>query len=231
MAVLYTNNAGSTLASGISNSATSLTVATGDGSKFPSLSGGDVFYATLAKQDDSVLEVVKVTARSANTFTVARAQDGTTAAAWSAGDLVELRITRALLDGKQAQDDDLDAIAALTDPDGLLRKTGGGWGLDTRTFARETQFATYADVDAQPKDYWLDTDTSSAKTNFWTHSVLYNDPAGFNRFVETYQSLPVTNKLIPDFNQPYVAGTQPFQPANASTVDFDYIVDCGDSIL
>lgn len=224
MAVLYTNNASTTLASGITNSATSLTVATGTGALFPSLSGGDVFYATLAS--GSTYEIVKVTARSTDTFTIVRAQDGTSAAVWSTGDLVELRITKALLDGKQNLDSDLTEIAALTD-DGYLKKTGGGWGMDPSTFARGTRFATYTDVAALTGDYWVDTDTSSAKTNFWTHSILYNDPAGFQRFVETYQSLPVTNKLIPDFNQSGLTTS----PASSSTVDFDYIVDLGDSIL
>lgn len=101
MAVLYTNNASSTLAAGINNSATSLSVAAGAGALFPSPSGGDVFYATLA---DSVgnIEIVRVTARSTDALTVVRGQDGTSARAWSAGDAVELRVTRAMLDDIKA---------------------------------------------------------------------------------------------------------------------------------
>lgn len=93
MAEQFTNNATSTLAAGIATSATSLTVSSGDGAKFPSLSGSDFFRATLFKKSTGEIEIVKVTARSTDTFTITRAQEGTTALALSAGDLVELRPT------------------------------------------------------------------------------------------------------------------------------------------
>lgn len=94
MTIKFTNNATTTLASGINSSVTSLAVASGTGTLFPSLSGSDVFYATLANLAGTV-EIVKVTARSTDTFTIVRGQDGTTAAAWSTGDKVELRPTAA----------------------------------------------------------------------------------------------------------------------------------------
>ena len=99
MAVLYTNNANTTLASSITNSATSLTVASGAGALFPNPTSPDFFYCTL---DDNAgnIEIVQVTARSTDTFTIVRAQDGTTAKAFSAGVRVELRLVRALLDSK-----------------------------------------------------------------------------------------------------------------------------------
>jgi hypothetical protein len=92
------NNAYSTLASGISNVATSLTVATGHGARFPAVTtaSGDYFYATLIDTSND-LEVVKVTNVSSDTFTIVRAQDGTTARAYSAADRIELRVTAALL--------------------------------------------------------------------------------------------------------------------------------------
>lgn len=75
MAVKVTNNASTTLAANITNSATSLTVATGTGSEFPSPTSPDVFYATLSNAADTTVEIVKVTARSTDTFTIVRAQD------------------------------------------------------------------------------------------------------------------------------------------------------------
>jgi hypothetical protein len=96
MVMKFTNNASSTLASGINNSVTSLTVATGQGALFPTLSAGDYFYCTLANAVGTI-EIVKVTARSTDTFTITRAQDGTSAAAWSTGDKVELRLVSASL--------------------------------------------------------------------------------------------------------------------------------------
>ena len=98
MTIKFTNNAISTLASGITNSDTSITVASGDGSKFPSLTGSEYFRATLIDASNN-LEIVKVTARSSDVLTVTRAQESTTARAFSTGDRIELRITaQSLLD-------------------------------------------------------------------------------------------------------------------------------------
>ena len=94
--MLFTNNAATTLASGINSSVTSLTVATGTGTLFPSPTGGQYFYMTLANSAGTV-EIVKCTARSTDTFTVVRGQDGTTAVSWLSGDKVELRLVRAEL--------------------------------------------------------------------------------------------------------------------------------------
>ena len=93
MSVLYTNNAKTTLSASLNNSATSLSVASSSG--FPSLSGSHYFYATL--DDNTNLEVVKVTAVSGTTWTIVRAQDNTTARAYASGDTVELRLNAALL--------------------------------------------------------------------------------------------------------------------------------------
>jgi len=92
MTIKYTNNATTSLATSINSSVTSLDVASGQGALFPTLSGADVFYATLSNAGGTV-EIVKVTARSTDTFTIVRGQDNTTAASWSAGDKVELRVT------------------------------------------------------------------------------------------------------------------------------------------
>ena len=94
MSILFTNNAATTLASGITNVATSLTVASGKGALFPTISGSDFFYVTLANGSGGV-EIVKVTARSTDTFTIVRGQDGTSGVAWNTGDKVELRVTAA----------------------------------------------------------------------------------------------------------------------------------------
>jgi hypothetical protein len=84
MAIVMSNNAASTLASGISSGATSFTVASG--STFPALSSGDFTFVTIGT------EVIKVTARSGANFTC----DQTTAS-HSSGDTVELRVTSELL--------------------------------------------------------------------------------------------------------------------------------------
>ena len=93
----FANNAATTLASGINTSVTSLTVASGTGTLFPTLTGSQYFYCTLENSAGTSREIVKVTARSTDTFTIARGQDGTTGTAFSTGDRVELRLVRANL--------------------------------------------------------------------------------------------------------------------------------------
>jgi hypothetical protein len=91
---LFTNNAFSLLASGITDVATSLTVTGGDGALFPNPTGGDYFYATLIDTSNN-LEIVQCTARSTDTLTIVRGAESTTGLAYSAGDRVELRVTAA----------------------------------------------------------------------------------------------------------------------------------------
>jgi hypothetical protein len=101
---VWSNNAKSTLASGIAAGDTTLTVATGEGARFPTITGasGDWFYATLEDANPpTVREIVKVTARSGDTFTIVRAQQSTSAAAFSTGAIVEHRLTRSTLEGLQ----------------------------------------------------------------------------------------------------------------------------------
>jgi hypothetical protein len=94
MGIKVANNAFATLASGITSSATSITVASGQGARFPILGALDYFYATLINTSNQ-LEIVKCTARSGDVLTVVRAQEGTTARAYDVGDRIEIRITAA----------------------------------------------------------------------------------------------------------------------------------------
>ena len=95
MTIQFTNNASTTLASGITAIATSLTVATGAGALFPTPSGAAFFYCTLQNVAGTLREIVKVTARTTDTFTIVRAQDGTSGLVFSTSDKVELRVTAA----------------------------------------------------------------------------------------------------------------------------------------
>lgn len=95
--IKFTNFATSQLAVGISAGASSLTVTTGHGSRFPALGAGEYFYATL-ENASLAREIVKVTARSTDTLTITRAQDNTTALAWNAGDIVALRFNALAID-------------------------------------------------------------------------------------------------------------------------------------
>lgn len=111
MAVLYSNNAASTLTGGITDTATSLTVSTSSGAEFPDPGVGDHFYVTLIGEDEGAAEIVKVTARTDDTMTIIRGVDGTTASSFNAGDKIELRMTKALMD--DIQEDAADEAMAM----------------------------------------------------------------------------------------------------------------------
>jgi hypothetical protein len=92
---LFANNARGTLASGISDSAVSVTVGAGEGARFGTSPGANEFiYATLRNAAGSVTEIVKITAISGDTFTIVRGQESTAAQAFTAGDTISLRWTK-----------------------------------------------------------------------------------------------------------------------------------------
>jgi hypothetical protein len=99
MGLKVTNNAFGTLNASINSSATTIVLVAGQGARFPTLSAGDYFYATLIDTSNN-LEIVKCTARSTDTLTVVRAQDSTTARAYATNDRFELRPTAALFNEK-----------------------------------------------------------------------------------------------------------------------------------
>lgn len=91
-----------TLASGINSSATSMTVASGSGASLIQGSGfvnGDQFTVAI-DPDTTSEEIVFVTARSSDTFTISRGEAGTTNISHSAGATVRHVLTS----------DDLDAF-------------------------------------------------------------------------------------------------------------------------
>lgn len=88
--VLFANNATTTLAGAISNTATTANLASGTGALFPSPSGSQYFVMTFTDQSTGLLhEIVHVTAISGDTITIVRAQEGTSAQGWDAGDLAQ----------------------------------------------------------------------------------------------------------------------------------------------
>lgn len=120
---VFANNCSSTLASSITNVATSMTVVTGEGATCPTITGSDYFYVVLA--EGSTREFVKVTARSTDTFTITRAQQGSSASAFSAGATVQQRVTKSTLEDLQS----------VTTAEGTLPIGNGGTGQITKTLA------------------------------------------------------------------------------------------------
>lgn len=117
--LLAANNAQTVLSAGISSSATTLTVNTGTGALFPEPVSGTSFYKlTLVDAATGQLtEIMHVTARTGDVMTVLRAQEGTTARAWSANDIVANMLTAGtlsyMLDSFQPLNANLTSMSAL----------------------------------------------------------------------------------------------------------------------
>lgn len=97
--LLAANNAQSVLAAGISASATTMTLNTGTGALFPApVSGTSFFKLTLIDAaTGQISEIVHVTARTGDTLTIVRAQEGTLARAWSVNDIAANMMTAGTL--------------------------------------------------------------------------------------------------------------------------------------
>jgi hypothetical protein len=94
MSALFKNNATATLATGISSTATNIVLSSGLGALFPSPSSGTYFYGTLYDSSGNY-EIVKCTARTTDSLTVVRGQEGTTALSFAIGDGFAQRLTAA----------------------------------------------------------------------------------------------------------------------------------------
>src|SRR5690348_15247362 len=103
MAVLIANNVFSTLAAPVGVADLAITIAAADAAEFPNPGVGDWFIATLVRKNTGELEIVKCTARAGAVLTVQRAQEGTVALTFVAGDIVSLRLTKGVIDTYIAQ--------------------------------------------------------------------------------------------------------------------------------
>jgi hypothetical protein len=88
MILLFANNAVSTIAAPINAAATSVQLANGDGVKFPTPVVGQQFFKLtfVDAATGLVNEIVNVTQRVGDVLTIVRAQEGTVAVPWLAGD-------------------------------------------------------------------------------------------------------------------------------------------------
>ena len=112
---------------------------------FPGVTAGTYFYATLTDSSNN-LEIVKVTARTSDIFTVVRAQEGTTARAYAAADKIELRITAASL-ANMVQLDGAQTITGDKTFSGAVA-LGTATGTTASPGTSNTQLATTAFVQA-----------------------------------------------------------------------------------
>lgn len=191
MPIILRNNVDSVLAQAINASETAMVVATGEGIKFPALSAGDYFYATLVSAQGT-REIVKVTSKSGDTLGITRAQEGTTANGFGPGSRVEMRVTAASITDLVDEHDQAAEISvadaggyyASTNVEGALQEAAqasttkysqGGTGAATRTV--ESRLRDYVSV----KDFGAVGNTAlqaalSASDYVFVNAGTYNGP-------------------------------------------------------
>lgn len=94
--IIFANYAYSQLSAGLSSGATTLSVTTTHGARFPNPTGAEYFYLVIENASLDY-EIVRVTARAGDSMTIVRGQDNTVAQTWNAGDVVGLRMVAAVL--------------------------------------------------------------------------------------------------------------------------------------
>lgn len=96
--LIFKNNFEVALAQPTTTSDTTITIRSGSG--FPTLAANERVVATIVDAATGLqFEIVTVTAVVGNVLTVQRAQEGTAARAWAAGDMLSIRTTAATLTG------------------------------------------------------------------------------------------------------------------------------------
>lgn len=142
LSLLAANNAQTVLAAGISSTATSLTVNAGTGTLFPSPVAGTSFFklTIIDAATGTLTEIIHVTARNGDVFTIQRGQEGTVPRAWSANDIAANMMTAGtlsyILGNFQPMDPTLTALAALV---GVANKLPYFNGDDTAALTDLTQ--------------------------------------------------------------------------------------------
>lgn len=189
LTLLATNNAESALASAISATDTSLIVSAGTGAEFPDAVDG-VSYFKLTIIDAATgaqTEIVNVTAKAGDIFTIERAQEGTLARAWSANDFVANMMTA----------DTLNVIADYTKQAGESASQAGEYADNASEYAENkfTFYKTSSDPDG--------TIAGLAATTTGQSFRVAQGPAGTTAF-KTYE------------NQDGVAVLQAAQPGTAA---------------
>lgn len=166
MPALFKNNATATLAVGISSSATTIVLSSGLGVLFPLPTSGSYFYGTLY---DSLgnYEIVKCTARTTDSLTVVRGQEGTNPLAFAIGDGFSQRLTAADLNNF-AQLDANNALTGANTFSGANIYSGNNSFTGNNSFSGTNDFTGAVTV---PTKIAGTNDTSAASTAFVVNAI------------------------------------------------------------
>ena len=97
--ILFANNVSALLNNDVAPGDGSIVLASGQGAKYPSPTAGEYFVVTLQNLQTGEIEVCNCTGRTGDLLTVERAQEGTTAQAFTAADsIVQMRLTKGILE-------------------------------------------------------------------------------------------------------------------------------------
>lgn len=121
---VFTNFASSLLASGITDTATSVTIQSGDGALFPAFSAGQQGVAVIEDTSGNT-EVVFITARTGDSMTIDRGEELTTALAFASGSRFELRGTAGVFSG-MLQKNGGDTLSGTTVNNGVIQQNTSG---------------------------------------------------------------------------------------------------------
>jgi len=172
----FANDASSTLAAPISNSAVTVNLASGQGALFPNPSAGQQFALTFNDAATGLLtEIVYCTARTGDALTIVRAQEGTVAQAWLAGDLAANLVTAGQM-AAMLQSATLNPARIVSTSGTFAMTTAdafGGVGLD-RTSGLGVSSTTLPSGAGVGQTYAIE----DIAGNFQAYPVTVNAPAG-----------------------------------------------------
>lgn len=196
--VLTTNQAWGLLSTAVATTDTTITLQSGQGARFPIITGGsgNWFYVTLIDSSNN-LERCLVTATSGDQFTVTRGVDGSSPRAFAASNRVELRWNSALITDLQNQINTVqtnltNAVAALISelntafPNGIITLWKGsvasiptGWALCNGaggTIDLRDRFVVGAGNSYNPGVAGGSTTATLSTSNLPSHNHGVNDP-------------------------------------------------------
>lgn len=174
--ILFANNARSTLAGAINSVALSCNLSPGSGVLFPSPGAGEYFIMTFVDAATGLQnEIVHVTNRTGDNLTIIRAQEGTVAQSWQAGDITALLVTAGTMQ-QLIQNAQLNPVRTITASGAFVTTTADkSIGLD-RVSALAPSSTTLPDAATEGQEFCYE-DLSS---NFQAYPLTVNAPAGMN---------------------------------------------------